>query len=212
MGSQQEDMYLKIAGMLAAGVAETQVAEAVGLSPGRISQLKEEPDFIPFLSAAQSKRAAEAMEVNDGWDSIERLALKTLQRNLTHNTNPDFALRAAMIANRAIRKGGVGNNQLTAPPAGGAVIINLNAAFVSALSGTSSREANEAIAITKANISAPATPDTTQGQTAIASQLEQAMQGALLRPQPVKVVDVLGPKSVRDLLVPRIPGSDGEIL
>lgn len=227
MGIQQNDLYEKIAGMLAAGVGELQVAEAVGLSPGRISQIKEEEGFISVMAEAQSKRAAETMELNDGWNNVEVSALRILQRNLKHNSNPDFALRAAMVANRAQRRGGSGNVPLGAGATGGAVVINLNQQFVQQLTGTmvpkdlltsastSVQTSTSASAPTSDKISAqtytqiygqaPALSTVQLEQTTVADDLLAAMGGGsgqqTQQPQVSKVVSMLGPKSLRELLL-----------
>lgn len=172
------DKYERIANLLAAGVPETQVADAVGLSPGRITQIKEEEEFQAYMSKAASAKAQMNTDLNDGWDGIERSALKILSDNMRINRNPEFALRVAAVANRATRRGPQGNQTLNAPTQG-QVIVNLNAAFVNQLQGV-------------------ATPTTNRPEVTIATVAPE-------KPAVQKTVNMLLPGKVQDVLLPATP-------
>ena len=69
---------------------------------------------------------------NRGWDSVEEHAVASVLTTLQANPDPEFALKAAAIANRATRRGHVGNIPIEAH-AGGRTIIHLNATFADKL-------------------------------------------------------------------------------
>jgi hypothetical protein len=123
------DKLERIAEMLAVGVPQNQIAEAMGISEGRITQLKEQPEFKEWLAEKSAKRFQEIQDVNDGWDNIERKAIETIRKKLNTTFDPDYALRAAMVANRATRKGVGGNVPLPAQM-GDRVTLQLNQTFV----------------------------------------------------------------------------------
>lgn len=131
MEQATKDAIERIASMLAAGTPQTQIAEALGLSEGRISQLKDTDEFRTVFAAKQASKFQESEELNDGWNSIERRALEIVRANLRFNQNPDFALKAAMIANRATRRG-TGNQPLPTNM-GTHAVINLSVNFVQKL-------------------------------------------------------------------------------
>lgn len=126
------DKWEKIAGMLAVGVPDVQIADVVGISVGRITQLKSDEQFQQILEKKLIERAKEVNELNEGWDAVEKRALEIVQTSLKSNRNPDFALRAAMVANRATRRGGNGNVPLPTQM-GERVLIQLKGTFVNRL-------------------------------------------------------------------------------
>ena len=97
----------KIAKLIVVGVAQIDIAEIVGLSEGRISQIKETEEFREVYSHFVAERIEEEEQLNGGWDTVEALALATMAKHLTWSKDPDYALRAAMIANKANRRGGM---------------------------------------------------------------------------------------------------------
>lgn len=132
MDTAVKDAIERLASMIAAGIPQTQIAEALGLSEGRISQLKDTDEFRTALAEKQAAKFEEQQELNDGWDSVERRALKVVVDNLKWNNNPDFALKAAMVANRATRRGG---NQTLPTNMGSHAVINLSVNFLQKLQG-----------------------------------------------------------------------------
>lgn len=170
MDSEKRQTFEKIAGMLVIGVPDVQIAEVMSLSAGRIAQIKQSDEFKPFLAEAATERLQEQAEINEGWDKVEREALKIVTDVLKYNKNPDYALKAAMVANRATRKGSVGNQPL--PTAmGERVVIHLNANFVGKL---------QQLSIGKAEIG------TSNLQDALAVSQSQQKKVNLLAPGQVK--------------------------
>jgi len=125
-----EDKFEKIANLLILEVPESQIAAAVGFSVGRISQLKEDPKFKEFFAGKIAAHYEQHKEVNDGWDAVERDALSVVVTALQWSKDPDFALKAAMIANKAQRRGQAAANRPINNDLGARVVLNLNQTFV----------------------------------------------------------------------------------
>jgi hypothetical protein len=134
MAEISKAQYARVAKMLSLGVAESDVAEVVGVTPAAISQLKTRADFAEVFSAEMSRVYEEQRELNEGWDSIEKKALRVIDDNLKWNKNPDFALRAAMVANKANRRGSQ-NQPIDVGRMGSRAVVQLNVAFVNKLQG-----------------------------------------------------------------------------
>lgn len=128
LSADEETLFQQIAGLMAYGISQTQIAETLGLSDGRISQIKVDPRFAPFHAEALAENLGKNKELDDGWDSIERQALTVVIDNLKYNKDPEFALKAASLANRANRRGK--STVIDPQRAGDRVVINLNQAFV----------------------------------------------------------------------------------
>jgi hypothetical protein len=135
MASGAENALLeKLASMYAMEVPQKQMAMAVGLSEGRISQIVATAVFQEKVSAIVAQRFEDNKILNEGWDGVEAQALSIVSANLQWNKDPDFALRAASLANKAVRRG-----QFAQPSApigtvsGARVVIQLGGAFVAKL-------------------------------------------------------------------------------
>ena len=118
--------------MLLYEVPVKQIASALGISEGRVSQLSEEENIRERVSLATLEHMEEDRSINDGWNSVEAIALTTLLDTMKYNKDADFALKAAMTANRAQRRGQLHNQPLNGQVGARAVVI-LNANFVERL-------------------------------------------------------------------------------
>lgn len=143
---EEKTTFDRIVAMCAMQVPAVQIAEAVGLSEGRISQIKETDEFKQALAIELAKRLEERQELDDGWDGIEKKAIGIVADNLKWNKNPEFALKAALIANKAVRR----NSQFNQPlptNMGQRVVINLSQTFVQKLKDSSAEEMKTVAAV-----------------------------------------------------------------
>jgi hypothetical protein len=128
----QRDHYERIARMHLMEVPLKQIAAVCNLSESRISQIIESDENY---AGVQSEIAASVIEsqgiLNQSWDMVESLGVNAVFEALRHNPDPDFALRAAAIANRANRRGG--NQAIPVGQAGVRAVITLNATFAERL-------------------------------------------------------------------------------
>lgn len=185
MSPDEKERLNRIVSMTALGVPDTQIAEAVNLTPGRITQIKDTEEFKDALAVELSRRAEDQAEINDGWDAIERRALQVVQDNLRYNKNPDFALKAAMVANRATRRGTHGGAPLPTNM-GPRVIINMQANFVNKLQQL---------------VSSPEGAQVAQSARVASQPLSQVMQPMLTSEGFEKRSDVMLPAQVEKLMV-----------
>lgn len=129
---EKEELYEKVARLEAASVPHMQIAKAVGLSPGRITQILKEDLCQRYLQEAVEENLEFAQTVNDGWDGVESTALVTVLKHLKVTSDPKFALQAAVMANKATRKGRAGDRVIDGRDGATSVIV-LNAPFMQRL-------------------------------------------------------------------------------
>lgn len=132
-GNTMKTKYVeKIAKMVIANVPQNQIATACGVSESRISQLMETDEYKYIEQEVASVKFEESQLINQGWDSVEALGVKTTILTLQNNPEPEFALKAAVVANKAIRRGTFNNNPIP-QSAGVRAVIHLNPVFVDKL-------------------------------------------------------------------------------
>lgn len=128
----QRDLYEKIAKLSFQGVAEGQIALACGLKESDVLSIQGLEEYQKLAAPIVSEFVEAQITVNQGWDAVEEKALATVVTHLQHNKDPDFALRAAMVANKSVKRG-AGNRHQQSPlamQAGARVVINLETNFV----------------------------------------------------------------------------------
>lgn len=122
----------KIARMAAFEISQAQIARALGLTEGRISQIVETDEYKNVLASISTEYFEQNQSLNDGWDTLEANALNNLLTNLAWNRDPEFALRAAAVANKANRRGDVSNRTIDGQT-GARAIFHLTTHFIEKL-------------------------------------------------------------------------------
>lgn len=122
----------KIAKMVIANVPQNQIATACGVSEGLITQVMATTEYKVIEQEISVLKFEESQMLNQGWDSVEALGVKSTLLALQHNPDPEFALKAAVVANKAIRRGTHNNNPIP-QSAGVRAVIHLNPVFVDKL-------------------------------------------------------------------------------
>lgn len=120
----------KMARMALFDVPEVQIAKALGLSD--IADIIVSEEYKSILSDISTEYFEQNQQLNDGWNSVEALALGIVVTNLSWSKDPDFALRAASMANKARRRGDVTQQPINGQ-AGARAVINLTANFIQKL-------------------------------------------------------------------------------
>ncbi len=128
----EPDRLEKIARMVLFDVPQVNIAKAVGLTEGRISQIIATEEFSKILEGLAADKFDQNNTLNEGWDKIEALALNNIIQVLDHNMDADFSLRAATMANRAQRRGRLGNQPIDGRQ-GARAVFHLTANFVDKL-------------------------------------------------------------------------------
>lgn len=123
----------RVATLLAMGVRQTQIATAMGLSEGRISQLASSEEVQAKRAEIEQERLERDDELNQGWDAVENESVATVLQYVRQANDPEFALKAASVANKAARRhqsslGGPINGHPNAH-----AVINLSAVFIDRL-------------------------------------------------------------------------------
>lgn len=121
-------LYERIANMMVLQVEHDQIAEAMGVSLEILEQIKIREDFTKVFDRVV-KQYDEQLEIDTDWNTVESRALGIVKDNLAWNKDPEYALKAAGIANKAARRNGGGNQPLPAK-VGTRIHINLSGSFV----------------------------------------------------------------------------------
>lgn len=123
----------KMARMEHAGVPHKEIAAVFNLTEGRISQLFATPEFLIEIANVQNEDFEKTDMLNRGWDGVEEAALPHVIEHLQRPfCDEDYALKAAVMANKAQRRGKHVNNPIQVNAAR-QTIITLNAQFVNHL-------------------------------------------------------------------------------
>lgn len=134
MEATARDVLERIAQLHLLEVPNRQIAAAVRLSEGRISQLQATDEYKAILSERSVEYYQKQAVVNDGWDALEAHAINGLMKHMEMTSDPNLMLRVAAVANKATRRGQFQNNPInTAGAAGARVIIQLQNNFVDKL-------------------------------------------------------------------------------
>ena len=122
----------KIARMALFDVSQKQIAYAVGVSEGRITQIMTSSDYQKVYADLSSEYFENNQTLNEAWDKTEAIALDNLLVMLEWNKDPDLMLKIAAMANRANRRGQTANTPLNGMD-GVRAVIHLNQTFIERL-------------------------------------------------------------------------------
>ncbi len=129
---QVQEAIDRIAKMDFAGVSETQIATACNISSAKLSELQETEKYKIVLAEIAAESFDKADVLNGGWDMVENLAMNKVVDYLQRAPDPDYALRAAAYANKAVRRGQHNNTPIAVQP-GQQAIINVSLSFADKL-------------------------------------------------------------------------------
>lgn len=131
--ASDKQVYEKIANMEIMGVMHTGIAGVLGVSEGLISQIVAKEEYQQIKGVLLATKYEDAEKGDSNWDKLERMAVDNLINTAGWNTDPDFLLRAAAVANRAQRRGRMTNNDPLPNQMGKRVVVNLSQVFVGKL-------------------------------------------------------------------------------
>jgi transcriptional regulator with XRE-family HTH domain len=94
----------RVKDLLAAGVSQTQVASAVGVSESYISQLMENEEFRDEVIRARGEAALEDVKADEETDDIEGIARRKIKQLLPFENNVMKVLKVYQVMNGAKRK------------------------------------------------------------------------------------------------------------
>ena len=122
----RRELFDRVSDFESFGYSNTQVANAMGLSPALITEIQSHPDYVAILAEKSGDRMERAKTLADSWDMVEALSLQTVAQTLHSNPDPDYALKAAALANKASRRGPNGNVPIVGGSANGVIKLNVN--------------------------------------------------------------------------------------
>lgn len=122
----------KIAKMDFAGVPERQIAAACNIPIAKLIQLQETEKYKSTLATIASESFEKADVLNGGWDMVENLAMNKVVDHLQKLPDPDYVLKAAAFANKAVRRGRHNNEPIAVQP-GQQAVINVSLSFADKL-------------------------------------------------------------------------------
>jgi len=116
----------KVAGLAAYGLADKTIADSLFLSEAQMEEVKASEEYKLAYSEKLMERAETAIVLEEGWDGVETAAVAKVLQGLQYSSDPRFALQAAAIANRAVRRTPKAHQTIDASKAGGMIILSMN--------------------------------------------------------------------------------------
>lgn len=132
----EPERFEKIARFMAHKIPQKQIAEMLGISEGRLSQIIVQPDYLLVQNEVFAEYGARSIETDDAYDKLEHLALQNLEFTLQYSKDPDLNLKVATMANKAIRRTRPGNKPLEVENTGQRVVLNLTTRTIKNLGKT----------------------------------------------------------------------------
>ena len=131
--SQLKQALVRIAKMEFAGVPADQIATAFNIDLAKLTKLQESPKYKEELAAITAAAIDKVDIFNDGWDMVENLAMNKVVDHLQKAPDPDYALKAAALANKAQRRGEKHMNTPIGMQPNAQAVINVNLQFADKL-------------------------------------------------------------------------------
>lgn len=100
----QEQLAEQFKSLRSRGAPKPLIMEALGLTEDDYSKLSAREDVKSAVIKAELERTSASATFDSNWDKIEDMALKAVARELRSNPEPEFALKAAAVANKAVRR------------------------------------------------------------------------------------------------------------
>lgn len=175
----------RIAAFCAYGLTDMQIAAALLLSREQIQGAKASDVYALEFAKTVQEKTLRQIDLEEGWDTLEADALKSVMEGMRFNRDPQFALTAAAVANKAKRRSPASfGRTIDATKAANMIVLTMNKTYVT-------------------QVSANGTSGTNGGS--IANGAVEAKGGAIGTPglsQPVlgRFHDVPTPKKVAELL------------
>lgn len=95
------DLFIKYKN---AGAPKSAIKEAMGLSEDEYVKLNSREEVKSAIISAESKRLETSSIMDEGWDVIENTAMGIVLEAVKYSKDPEYSLKAAAVANKAIRR------------------------------------------------------------------------------------------------------------
>jgi hypothetical protein len=141
MAKNSSELISRVANMVAYSVPNGQIAAVCGVEDADLQLILNTKEFQDELAAIEFANVDRQKTLNDGWDTLENIALSKVVTAMDTMLDPDFALKVAAVANKASRRGGRFNRPIEGD-LGSRAVINLNPTFIQRLQQTVSLNGN----------------------------------------------------------------------
>lgn len=132
-----KDRWEVLANYMEQGIAQTKIAQILGVSDAAVSLTVNDPEFQLFYTEHLKKVSSVKNDYDEGWDGLEKLALGNLIKVMGHSAvmfDPKLNLQIAMVANKAQRRLSRFNTPLNAENAGATpVVVSLQTVYINKL-------------------------------------------------------------------------------
>lgn len=149
----------KLVQLINSGMPTAMMADFLNLEPNQLAELLEVPELKQLIAQQEAAERLNSADASSKWDEVEVLALKNVLGELNSRPDPVFALKAAAVANKAIRSH-KGKQQAMQQLVEGAktITLQLNQQVVNAL--VNAGPTAQLAPAVQNNISAPSTSST----------------------------------------------------
>lgn len=93
----------KLVQLINSGMPTAMMADFLNLEPNQLAELLEVPELKQLIAQQEAAERLNSADASSKWDEVEVLALKNVLGELNSRPDPIFALKAAAVANKAIR-------------------------------------------------------------------------------------------------------------
>lgn len=93
----------KLVQLINSGMPTAMMADFLNLEPAQLAELLEVPELKQLIAQQEAAERLNSADASSKWDEVEVLALKNVLGELNSRPDPIFALKAAAVANKAIR-------------------------------------------------------------------------------------------------------------
>lgn len=93
----------KLVQLINSGMPTAMMADFLNLEPNQLADLLEVPELKQLIAQQEATERLNSADASSKWDEVEVLALKNVLGELNSRPDPIFALKAAAVANKAIR-------------------------------------------------------------------------------------------------------------
>lgn len=159
---REDELAQQITTLRSQGASRQIILDCLDISEDLYVKLVGREDVKSAIIKNEVDRAATSKTFDDNWDCLENLAMREVMNELRSSPDPEFALRAAAVANKAIRRrredaklaaqGAAGINQSTT---NNIAILELPKSFMQALASETEASARRQIAIQSAAVNEP---------------------------------------------------------
>ncbi len=120
----------KIARMIHYNATDEEITLVCDVELEELNRIKLMPEFVKLQASLSYNQFDNIQTMNEAWDKVEQIGLKTVLEQLAWTKDPEFALKAAAVANKSNRRGLKTNQTITPQNAGARAVIHLNTTYI----------------------------------------------------------------------------------